>query len=85
MEETESFSWGRHSLSPSGYQQEDPLGLSVEDTEKKVSEDDLLQFYPSKNGDISSDSFSPGWFLLENHQATTFNDLQAGSFESHHV
>ncbi|XP_050302018.1 exocyst complex component 2 isoform X2 [Anthonomus grandis grandis] len=78
VEETELFSWGRHSLSPSSYQQEDPLGLSVEDTEKKIPEDDLLQFYPRKNGDITSDGFAPGWFLLENHHATSFNDLQAG-------
>ncbi|XP_066262010.1 exocyst complex component 2 [Euwallacea similis] len=78
VEETEFFTWGRHSLSPSSYQQEDPLGLSVEDSEKKVSEDDLLLYYPSKNGDITSDNFSAGWFLLENHQATSFNDLQAG-------
>lgn len=50
----------------------------MEDTEKKIPEDDLLQFYPSRNGDITSNSFSPGWFLLENHQTTSFNDLQAG-------
>lgn len=77
VEETELF-WGRHSLSPSSYQQEDPLGLSVEDTEKKIPEEDLIQHYPNMNGDITNNSFSPGWFLLENHQATSFNDLQAG-------
>ncbi|CAG9770849.1 unnamed protein product [Ceutorhynchus assimilis] len=78
VEETELFTWGRHSLSPSSYQQEDPLGLSVEDAEKKIPEDDLLQFYPTRNGDITSNDFSAGWFLLENHQTTSFNDLHAG-------
>ncbi|KAJ8954136.1 hypothetical protein NQ318_005730 [Aromia moschata] len=78
VEETPIFSWGRHSLSPSSYQQEDPLGLSVEDNENKVSEEDLLRNFPDKTGDIASTTFSPGWFLLENHQATSFNDLQAG-------
>ncbi|XP_060533732.1 exocyst complex component 2 [Cylas formicarius] len=78
VEETPLFSWGRHSLSPNSYQQEDPLGLSVEENEKKISEDELLSYYPNKNGDITTTNFSPGWFLLENHQATSFNDLQAG-------
>ncbi|KAF7272116.1 hypothetical protein GWI33_015080 [Rhynchophorus ferrugineus] len=78
VEETEPYSWGRYSLSPSSYQQEDPLGLSVEDTEKKVPEEDLLTYFPNKNGDITSHNFSARWFLLENHQATSFNDLQAG-------
>lgn len=42
-----------------------------------------MQFYPNRNGDITSDEFSPGWFLLENHQATSFNDLQAGITNNH--
>lgn len=78
VEEAPLFSWGRHALSPSSYQQEDPLGLSVEGNEKKFPEDDLMNYFPGKCGDIASENFSPGWFLLENHQATSFNDLQAG-------
>lgn len=78
VDETDLYSWGRHSLSPSSYQQEDPLGLSVEDSEKKVPEEDLLNYFPNKSGDITSSNFSPRWFLLENHQTTSFNDLQAG-------
>ncbi|KAJ8933784.1 hypothetical protein NQ314_013820 [Rhamnusium bicolor] len=78
VEEAPLFSWGRHSLSPSSYQQEDPLGLSVEENENKISEEDLVMYFPGKSGDIASTTFSSGWFLLENHQATSFNDLQAG-------
>ncbi|KAL3277052.1 hypothetical protein HHI36_012413 [Cryptolaemus montrouzieri] len=78
VEEAPLFSWGRHSLSPSSYQQEDPLGLSVEGNDKKFPEDDLMSYFPGKCGDIASENFSPGWFLLENHQSTSFNDLQAG-------
>ncbi|KAJ8921148.1 hypothetical protein NQ315_013619 [Exocentrus adspersus] len=78
VEEVPFYSWGRHSLSPSSYQQEDPLGLSVDESENKVSEEDLISNFPSKSGDIASTNFSPGWFLLENHQATSFDDLEAG-------
>ncbi|KAG5883751.1 hypothetical protein JTB14_023173 [Gonioctena quinquepunctata] len=78
VEEMAMYSWGRHSLSPNSFQQEDPLGLSVEDNENKISDDELLNYFPGKSGDISSTHFSPNWFLLENHQTTSFNDLQAG-------
>lgn len=77
VEEAPLFAWGRHS-SPSSFQQDDPLGLSVEGNDKKIPEDDLLEFFPDKCGDITSEDFSPGWFLLENHHSTSFNDLQAG-------
>lgn len=78
VEEAPQYQWGRHSLSPSTYQQDDPLGLSVEGNEKKISEDDLLELYPNGTGDITAENFCPGWFLLENHYTTSFNDLQAG-------
>lgn len=78
VEEAPLFVWGRHSLSPSSYQQEDPLGLSVEGNDKKFPEDDLLELFPSCSGDITMDNFSACWFLLENHHCTSFNDLQAG-------
>ncbi|CAH1118597.1 unnamed protein product [Phaedon cochleariae] len=74
----EVSSWSRHSLSPSSFQHEDPLGLSIEENENKISEEDLQSNYPGKCGDIGSTNFSPGWFLLENHQATSFHDLDAG-------
>lgn len=70
--------WGRRSLSPSSYQHEDPLGLSVEGNDKKFPEDDLHELFPNCSGDISADNFSASWFLLENHHATSFNDLKAG-------
>ncbi|KAK5639326.1 hypothetical protein RI129_011818 [Pyrocoelia pectoralis] len=78
VEEAPLFVWGRHSLSPGSYQQEDPLGLSVEGNDKKFPEDDLLELFPNATGDIASENFSACWFLLENHHCTSFNDLQAG-------
>lgn len=49
VEETPMYSWGRHSLSPSSFQQEDPLGLSVEETENKISEEELQNYFPGKH------------------------------------
>lgn len=69
---------GKHSLSSSSYQQEDPLGLSVEGNDKKFPEDDLKELFPNASGNIALENFSPGWFLLENHHVTSFNDLKAG-------
>lgn len=73
----QSLAWGRRSLAPSGYSQEDPLGLSIEGNEKKIT-DDLRDIFPDCSGDLSQDNFSPGWFLLEHHNSTSFEDLKAG-------
>ncbi|GJQ70006.1 hypothetical protein Trydic_g13367 [Trypoxylus dichotomus] len=78
VEETSFYPWDRHSLSSSSFQQDDPLGLSVEGTERKLTEDDLNEKFPNTSGDITAENFSASWFLLENHLATSFNDLQAG-------
>ncbi|XP_058058990.1 exocyst complex component 2 [Anopheles bellator] len=73
----QSLAWGRRSLAPTGYTQEDPLGLSNEGNEKKFPED-LRDLFPDGSGDLSQENFMPGWFLLENHHATSFEDLKAG-------
>ena len=78
IKETAIFPFDRHSLSTSSYSQEDPLGLSVEDNDKKISEDDLQKEYPDLSGNITVENFSPGYFLVANHYNTSFNDLQAG-------
>ncbi|KAG8228948.1 hypothetical protein J437_LFUL007699 [Ladona fulva] len=85
----QSLAWGsRRSLSPTTYQHEDPLGLSVEGNEKKFPEDDLHELFPEgaaaaagsgvSCGDLTSEHFIPAWFLLEHHHATSFEDLKAG-------
>ncbi|XP_055523309.1 exocyst complex component 2 [Wyeomyia smithii] len=73
----QSLAWGRRSLAPTGYIQEDPLGLSIEGNDKKFPED-LRDIFPDGSGDLSQENFLPGWFLLENHHATSFEDLKAG-------
>lgn len=71
----QSLSWGRRVLTPNT--QEDPLGLSIEGNDKKVP-DDLREIFPDCTGDLTQENFSPGWFLLENHLNTSFDDLKAG-------
>lgn len=45
---------------------------------KKFPEDDLHELFPEGSGDLASDQFEPGWFLLEHHHATSFDDLRVG-------
>lgn len=73
----QSLAWGRRSLAPTKYTQEDPLGLSIEGNVKKLTED-LRDIFPDSSGDLSQENFSPGWFLLEHHNTTSFDDLKAG-------
>ncbi|XP_033207130.1 exocyst complex component 2 [Belonocnema kinseyi] len=74
----QSFVWGRRALSPTNYQQEDPLGLSVEGNDKKFPEDELIELFGDRTGELTSEKFHPGWFLLQYHHATTLDDLKAG-------
>ena len=37
------------------------------------------EMFPEGSGDIASERFDPAYFLLEHHQATTFDDLKAGT------
>lgn len=43
----QSLAWGRRTLAPTGYTQEDPLGLSNEGNDKKFPED-LRDLFPDK-------------------------------------
>ncbi|KAI5695492.1 exocyst complex component 2 [Diaphorina citri] len=74
----QSLSWSRRSMSPSSYQIEDPLGLSVEREDRKIPEDDLHELFPDGSGDLSLENFEPTWFLLDHHHATSFDDLRVG-------
>ncbi|XP_052817552.1 exocyst complex component 2-like [Mya arenaria] len=56
---------------------EDPLGLSDEGNHAK-SEDEMLELFPECSGSMSLENFSPDWYLLENHQAASFEDLKMG-------
>ncbi|XP_071957499.1 exocyst complex component 2-like isoform X2 [Antedon mediterranea] len=56
---------------------DDPLGLSVE-SPLQFTDDELTKMFPGGCGHFSSKSFEPVWFLIENHNATSFEDLKAG-------
>lgn len=74
----QSLSWNRRSMSPSNYQIEDPLGLSVEREDRKIPEDDFHELFPDGSGDLGCENFEPTWFLLDHHHSTSFDDLRAG-------
>ncbi|PVD20477.1 hypothetical protein C0Q70_18633 [Pomacea canaliculata] len=59
-------------------EEEDPLGISDEGDKVKMTEEELLELFPEASGNMSLENFSPGWYLLENHQNASFEDLKAG-------
>lgn len=44
----QSLAWGRRSLAPTSYTQEDPLGLSIEGNDNKKFPEDLRDMFPNK-------------------------------------
>ncbi|ODM94952.1 Exocyst complex component 2, partial [Orchesella cincta] len=74
----ETVSVGPRPLSMTAYQQEDPLQISVEGNDKKFPVEELLELFPEGSGNLRSENFVPAWFLLENHHATSFDDLKLG-------
>ncbi|KAI8430152.1 hypothetical protein MSG28_000537 [Choristoneura fumiferana] len=73
-----SLPWGRRPMSPVTYTPPDPLGLSTEGDECKFPEEELLEMFPEGSGKLSDENFQPGWYLLEHHSNTSFEDLKAG-------
>lgn len=45
---------------------------------KKFPEDELIELFGDGSGELTSEKFHPGWFLLQHHHATTLDDLKAG-------
>ena len=39
---------------------------------------ELPSLFPGQSGDLTSNTFNPAWFLLEQHRSTGFLDLKAG-------
>lgn len=73
-----SLPWGRRPMSPTTYTPPDPLGLSTEGDECKFPEEELHELFPDGSGKLSDDNFQPGWYLLEHHSNTSYEDLKAG-------
>ncbi|CAH0722849.1 unnamed protein product, partial [Brenthis ino] len=73
-----SLPWGRRPMSPTAYTPPDPLGLSTEGEDCKFPEEELHELFPDGSGKLSDENFQPGWYLLEHHSNTSFEDLKAG-------
>ncbi|KAH9643566.1 hypothetical protein HF086_011347 [Spodoptera exigua] len=73
-----SLPWGRRPMSPTTYTPPDPLGLSTEGDDCKFPEEELNEMFPDGSGKLSDDNFQPGWYLLEYHSNTSYEDLKAG-------
>ncbi|XP_023934089.1 exocyst complex component 2 [Bicyclus anynana] len=73
-----SLPWGRRPMSPTAYTPPDPLGLSTEGDDCKFPEEELNELFPDGSGKLSDENFQPGWYLLEHHSNTSFEDLRAG-------
>ncbi|XP_033125321.1 exocyst complex component 2-like isoform X2 [Anneissia japonica] len=56
---------------------DDPLGLSVE-SPLQFTDEELQKMFPGGSGNFALKTFEPVWFLIENHNATSFDDLKAG-------
>ena len=77
--QNEKFVSRRKTRRSSPTEQDDPLGLHVEERDSgKISEEQLQMMYPESSGNIGADNFQPGYFLLDRHRSTTFEDLKAG-------
>ena len=75
----EKFQSRRKARRSSPTEQDDPLGLHVEERDSgKISEEQLQIMFPEATGNIGSDNFEPAYFLLDKHRSTTFEDLKAG-------
>nr|XP_026484674.1 exocyst complex component 2 [Vanessa tameamea] len=73
-----SLPWGRRPMSPTAYTPPDPLGLSTEGDDCKFPEEELHELFPDSSGKLCDENFQPGWYLLEHHSNTSFEDLKAG-------
>ncbi|XP_068701043.1 exocyst complex component 2-like isoform X1 [Montipora foliosa] len=65
-------------VSPQINTSQDPLGTAVDVFGYKFTEEQLEDIYPEGSGDILSENFLPGWFLLEKHSDTEFLTLKGG-------
>ncbi|XP_017311508.1 exocyst complex component 2 [Ictalurus punctatus] len=61
-------------ISPLSLRQADPLG--IESDKGKVLQKDLENLFPGMSGDFTSENFSATWYLIENHTATSFEQLR---------
>uniref|UniRef100_UPI00358FCEE5 exocyst complex component 2-like isoform X1 n=1 Tax=Myxine glutinosa TaxID=7769 RepID=UPI00358FCEE5 len=70
---------GRNKIaSPLSLRPTNPLGIFM-DSEKQISQEELAEMFPGMSGDFTSETFSPIWYLIENHHSCSFNTLKVGA------
>ncbi|XP_018616210.1 exocyst complex component 2 [Scleropages formosus] len=65
------------SISPLSLRPANPLGIEID--KGKVPQVDLESMFPGMSGDITSENFSATWYLIENHSATSFDQLRVAA------
>ncbi|XP_036437805.1 exocyst complex component 2 [Colossoma macropomum] len=61
-------------ISPLSLRPANPLGIDID--KGKVPLKDLESMFPGMSGDFTSENFSATWYLIENHSATSFEQLR---------
>ncbi|XP_066533004.1 exocyst complex component 2 [Hoplias malabaricus] len=61
-------------ISPLSLRPANPLGIDID--KAIVPLKDLENMFPSMSGDFTSENFSATWYLIENHSATSFEQLR---------
>uniref|UniRef100_A0A8C4Q9B9 Exocyst complex component 2 n=1 Tax=Eptatretus burgeri TaxID=7764 RepID=A0A8C4Q9B9_EPTBU len=70
---------GRNKIaSPLSLRPTNPLGIFM-DSEKQISQEELAEMFPGMSGDFTSETFSPIWYLIENHYSSSFSTLKVGA------
>ncbi|KPP77783.1 exocyst complex component 2-like [Scleropages formosus] len=74
------------SISPLSLRPANPLGIEIDKwvelhpkCQGKVPQVDLESMFPGMSGDITSENFSATWYLIENHSATSFDQLRVAA------
>ncbi|XP_038652674.1 exocyst complex component 2 isoform X2 [Scyliorhinus canicula] len=61
-------------ISPLSLRPANPLGIEIE--KGRIPQKDLEGLFQGMSGDFTSEKFSATWYLIENHSATSFDQLK---------
>ncbi|XP_069765761.1 exocyst complex component 2 isoform X2 [Narcine bancroftii] len=64
-------------ISPLSLRPANPLGIDID--KGKIPQKDLEGLFRGMSGDFTSENFSATWYLIENHSATSFDQLKVAA------
>ncbi|XP_067911422.1 exocyst complex component 2 isoform X1 [Heterodontus francisci] len=64
-------------ISPLSLRPANPLGIDID--KGKIPQKDLEGLFQGMSGDFTSENFSATWYLIENHSATSFDQLKVAA------